>query len=326
MTETSGPPTPRRRHRNSFPIARVAGIEVRVHFTFFLLLALFAYAGPAAGFDNAFMAVAWVLAVFGCVLVHEFSHCIVARRRGGEVHEILLMPLGGISKLERLPERPADEFAIAIAGPIASFGIAIAAGLACIATGRALVPIDLVAGAWFARLAWLNLILGAFNLLPAFPLDGGRVFRSLLERRLDLESATIIATRVGHAFAAALVVVGILFDIWLALIGLFVYFGASAEQTATIVHLRLRGHRVGELMRIDLDRLAPFAGLASNGVAPNDQLSDEIVARVASAPDRQLPVVKSGQLVGVLRFEDIERLVASAPAPIQDAPKPADNH
>jgi Zn-dependent protease len=288
------------RHRASFPIARVSGIEIRVHLTFLLLLALFAAAGKRAGFGSAWFAVAWLLVIFGCVVLHELSHSLVARRRGATVHEIMLFPLGGISKLEHLPETPADEFAIAIAGPLASFAIGIAAGLLAVVARRDLLPIDLVQGAWLSRILWANLLIGAFNLLPAFPLDGGRV--------LDLLGATRVATRVGHALAAALVVTGLFVDVWLVLIGVFVYFGASAEEQATIIHVRLKGHQVFEIMRVDLDRTGIPRSRAVV-VGPDDELTDDLVATVAGAPDREVAVIERGEVIGVLRLEDIERLV-----------------
>lgn len=296
-------------HRTSFPVARVSGIEVRVHWTFLLLLALFAWAGPASGFGSAYAAVAWVLVLFACVVAHEFAHSIVARRRGGEVHEILLFPLGGVSKLERLPEAPADEFAIAIAGPLCSLALAVGAALLAVATGRPLLPPDLIRGPWLARIAWANALLAVFNLLPAFPLDGGRVFRALLERRRDLLTATRIATRVGHALAVAFVVVGLFADLWLVFIGVFVYFGASAEERATIIHTRLKGHQVFEVMRVDLDRTGVPAGRDVT-VGPDDPLTDDLVADVARAPGHEVVVLEHDAVIGVLRLEDIERLVS----------------
>lgn len=299
-------------HRTSFPIARVSGIEVRVHWTFLLLLALFAWAGPASGFGSAYTAVAWVIVLFACVVAHEFAHSIVARRRGGDVHEILLFPLGGVSKLEHLPEDPADEFAIAIAGPLCSLGLAAGAALLAVAFGRPLLPPDLIRGPWLSRIVWANALLAAFNLLPAFPLDGGRVFRALLERRLDLLSATRVATRVGHVLAAALGVIGLLFDPWLVFIGVFVYFGASAEERATIIHTRLKGHQVFEVMRVDLDRTG-IPRSRDTTVGPDDLLTDELVAEVATAPDHEVVVLEHDEVIGVLRLEDIERLVSRPP-------------
>lgn len=295
-------------HRTSFPVARVRGIEVRVHWTFLLLLALFAWAGPASGFGSSYAAVAWVLLLFACVVAHEFAHSIVARRRGGDVHEIMLFPLGGVSKLEHLPEAPADELAIAIAGPLCSLAIAFGAAVLAVAVGRPLLPPDLVQGPWLSRVVWANALLAAFNLLPAFPLDGGRVFRALLERRFDLLTATRIATRVGHALAAVFVVVGLAVDVWLVLIGLFVYFGASAEERATIIHTRLKGHQVFEVMRVDLDRTGVPASRAVT-VGPDDLLTDDLVAAVATAPGHEVVVLEHDAVIGVLRLEDIERLV-----------------
>jgi Zn-dependent protease len=311
MTDPDATTPSLRRGRASFPIARIAGIEVRVHLTFLLLVALFAWAGPDSGFGSAIAAVAWLLLIFTCVVAHEFAHCVIARRRGADVHEILLFPLGGVSKLEHLPERPADELAIAIAGPLSSLVIAGGAALLALTAGRSLLPVDLVAGPWLTRVMWANALLAAFNLLPAFPLDGGRVFRAYLERRLDLLAATRVATRVGHALAAALIVVGFAVDLWLAFIGIFIFFGASAEERATIIHTRLKGHQVFEVMRMDLDRIEVPRHPVT--VGPDDTLSDELVAAVAQAPDHELAVVEHDTVIGVLRLEDIERLVSRPP-------------
>jgi Zn-dependent protease len=184
-------------------------------------------------------------------VVHELAHSVVARRRGATVREILLLPIGGVSRLEHLPETPKDEFAIAIAGPVASLGLAGLGVMLSVATGAPLVPIHLFDGALVARLAWVNLILAGFNLIPAFPMDGGRVYRSILERRLDLETATRRAARLGRVVAVVLGIAGFLFDLWLLFIAVFVYLGASAEEAATIVHVRLRGLRVADVMLRD---------------------------------------------------------------------------
>ena len=312
MDATRDRTTGQRRSLASFRIARVAGIDIRVHLSFLLLVALFVVVAPDPGVGSALLSVAWLLAIFGCVVVHEFAHSLVARSRGVGVHEILLLPLGGVSKMERLPERPQDEFAIAVVGPLASYGLAGIAAVACVFAGRSLLPIDLIDGAWLAKLTWLNLMLGTFNLIPAFPLDGGRVFRSLLERTHDLESATRIATRVGHVFAAALMIVGFLFDVWLMLIGAFIYFGASAEQAATIVHLRLEGHRVADAMRTDLDRITAGPWVTETPLAPDEALDDGVFARLAASPGRELPVYRADQLVGILRFEDVQRLIQTS--------------
>jgi Zn-dependent protease len=254
MTAQRGDVRPRRRpvtHRLSVSLGHVLGIDIRVHATFLLLVALFALAYSGSGVPGVAAGLAWLVVIFACVVIHELAHSLVARRRGGVVHEIVLLPIGGVSKLERLPESPADELAVAIAGPLASLALAILAATGALAFGQSLLPVDMFAGPVLPRIAWFNLLVGAFNLLPAFPLDGGRVFRALLERHRDLETATRQSARVGRVLAVLLIVVGLLLNFWLALIGLFVYFGASAEEAATIVHLRLKGLRVADAMLLD---------------------------------------------------------------------------
>jgi Zn-dependent protease/CBS domain-containing protein len=301
------------------PIATIAGIQVRMHVTFLLLVGLFAIAFSGPDRPGPFAGIAWLLAIFTCVLAHEFAHCLVARRRGGIVHEIVLLPIGGVSKMERLPESPADEFAVAIAGPATSFGIGIGAGLLCLAVGQPLVPVDLLDGAVLHRLAWLNLALAAFNLLPAFPLDGGRVLRSLLERRLDLETATRRAARIGRMFAVLLGAIGILFDLWLVIIAVFVYFGASAEEVATIVHVRLQNRTVGDVMLLDPVVLPAEMTVheARSALRRTAQRTFPVVASdryAGSVGARSLLAARADQRVGALVDESAPAVAASDPA------------
>jgi Zn-dependent protease len=247
------PKPPSAAHRAlSFPIGRVAGIQIRVHVTFFLLVPLFALAGAQPGGPGVLGAIAWLVLIFACVVVHELAHCLVGRPRGLVVHEIELLPIGGVSKLENLPEDPHDELAMAIAGPPASIGIAVGAAAVAALLSVPLLPVDLFGGSVLTRLVWFNLLIAAFNLLPAFPLDGGRVFRAFLEERgATLERATRIAARTGRTVAIVFVAVGLVWDLWLAIIGVFVYFGAAAEEAGTIAHVRL-GHRVvGDVMLLE---------------------------------------------------------------------------
>jgi Zn-dependent protease len=301
------PPPP---HRWSVVVARVASIDIRVHASFVLLVALFALAAPEPGWSGVALSLLWLVILFSSVVAHELAHSLVARRKGGVVHEILLFPLGGISKLERLPETPRDELEIAAAGPLTSLAIGVGALTAGAALGRALLPIDLLHGAWLMRIAWMNLILGVFNLIPAFPLDGGRVLRAVLERRRDLLTATRIATRVGHALAALLIVAGVMFDIWLALIGIFVYFGASAEEAGTIAHERLRGHRVRELTVRAPNLSDPGAAVPDDDAVSIDAPIDlDLLARLEHHRG-SLVVVEDGAPVGLLLLADVGRLLA----------------
>jgi Zn-dependent protease len=306
-----------RPHHWSVSLGRIAGIEVRVHASFLILVVLFAALAPEPGVASALRNVGWLMLVFACVVVHELSHCFVARRRGAQVDEILLFPLGGVSRLRNLPESPRDELAIAIVGPLTSIGLAVLAGFGAVLLGQALVPVDLLSGGLLVRLAWLNLILGMFNLLPAFPLDGGRVLRALLERTRSLEAATRAATRVGHAFAAGLMVAGFFFDVWLLLIGIFVYFGASAEEAATIVHARLRGHHVRDAMEpitADAKRVPGITEAEAPDVEADAPLDDEVLEELQGAPAHTVIVRDHGEVVGVLKPEDVIRLVSEADA------------
>lgn len=231
-------------------VARIAGIDVRVHPLLVLFVALLAVDSAAAG-ESVVRSLSWLVVVFSCVLVHELSHSLVARRRSVPVRGIVLLPIGGMSQMERLPDRPRDELAIAIAGPLSSIALAVAAGVVAVGAGQGLLPVDLLDGTFLHRLAWFNLLLGGFNLLPAFPLDGGRVLRATLARRQPLERATAVAAAIGRYLALVMAAVGIAVNLWLLIIAVFVYFGASAEEAATLAHVRLQGHRVGEVMVLD---------------------------------------------------------------------------
>ena len=191
----------------------------------------------------------WLVLIFACVVFHELSHCLVGRRHGLVVHEIDLLPIGGVSRLESFPETPRDEFAMAIAGPrrqrrprrcgCARGPRAFASALPDRLPARATAPAARVAQPVARRVQHD----------PCVPTRRrSRVLRSLLERRYDMARATQIAGRAGRLFALLLVGVGVVWNLWLVIIGIFVYFGASAEESATLIHLRLGGRRVHDAM------------------------------------------------------------------------------
>jgi len=214
----------------SIRVARIFGIDVRVHWTFLLLIAVVALTSTDR--SEFLMNLLWIVAVFGSVLPHELSHCFVARRRGAIVKDILLTPIGGMSEMQQIPRAPSDEAAIAVVGPLTSVALGLVLlGMGALAGAR-LWPPTLFAGSWFARLAWLNLLLGAFNLLPALPMDGGRVLRALLARNHDQKTATRMAGRVARVLAVVMAVVGVLYDYWLVIIAIFVWLGARSEESA----------------------------------------------------------------------------------------------
>jgi Zn-dependent protease len=221
--------------RGSVGVAHLFGIEIRLHWTFLTLVFLLAWSNAGGGPRAIWVGLVWVGAVFGSVLVHELAHCLVARRRGAVVNDILLTPIGGMSQLDNIPEASADELAIAIVGPLTSLALAfVAAGLG-MAFGAKLWPPTLFAGSWFARLVWLNVLLGGFNLLPALPMDGGRVLRAALARHRDRASATQLAAQVARFLAVSMIAVGFFYSFWLIIIGIFVLLGAKAEEQAAQV-------------------------------------------------------------------------------------------
>jgi Zn-dependent protease len=240
----SGSPSGGRPNR-SLLIGRLDGVAIRVHWTFLFVVVVIVAADQPRGWWAVTAGLAWVIALFASVVMHELAHCIVARRRGAVVFGILLLPIGGLSQLDRIPDKPADELAIASVGPLTSLGLGLILLLGGITVGLHVWPPSLWTGPWLARLGWMNLLLGAFNLAPALPMDGGRVLRSLLERRFDRAEATRLAVKVARIIAYAMIVVGFAYDLWLFLIGLFVLVGASAEKrdaTSEETHRRSSGH------------------------------------------------------------------------------------
>lgn len=224
--------------RWSLPLVSVAGVTVRVHVTFLALVVLVALSAGAED-ESAGEAVGWLVVLFACVVVHELAHALVARSKGIEVHEIDLLPIGGVSRLERIPDRWRDEAAIAAAGPATSAAVSVLAFVAASAAGQPLLPAGVSGGPLLVRLGWVNLMLAVFNLLPAFPLDGGRVFRALLERDRSRVAATRQAARLSRVLALGMIWIGLLSNPWLVVIGFFVMIAGRAEEAAVLIHAAL---------------------------------------------------------------------------------------
>ncbi|HYN00277.1 MAG TPA: site-2 protease family protein, partial [Aestuariivirgaceae bacterium] len=208
----------------SFSLGRIAGTEVRVHFTFLLLVAWYGIAaGLRGGQTAAIGAVVFILAVFACVLAHEFGHVLTARRYGINTRDITLLPIGGVANIERMPDRPGQELVIAIAGPAVNVVIAI---VLIVLFGLSFTPeriADIEQGRldFVTRLASVNIALVLFNLLPAFPMDGGRVLRALLAMRLGRLRATRIAAMIGQIVAFGLGFIGLFGSPLLIFIAIF---------------------------------------------------------------------------------------------------------
>jgi Zn-dependent protease/CBS domain-containing protein len=224
--------------RWSFKIARIAGIDVRIHATFFLLLGFVAYfAGHRAGAGWGLNAVLIWLLVFLCVLLHELGHALAAKAYGIPTVDITLYPIGGIARMERMPEKPVQELVVAIAGPLVNVVIIIVLGAVLLATGGLDVTKILTDPDLLQIVFWANIVMLVFNLIPAFPLDGGRVLRALLATRMEYARATRLAASIGQGLALALGIGGAFTNnLFLILIAIFIYMAAESE--AAVVQMR----------------------------------------------------------------------------------------
>lgn len=241
----------------AYRIARVSGIDIKVHVTFVLILALFGWQwGRDHGAGGAAFGVLLALALFACVTLHELGHSLVAQRFGIPVRQIVLLPLGGVALLGRIPEKPRQELLIAIAGPLVNVAIALLllplVGAAATMTGLdgqgVVAGMQTPSAATF--LVWLfaaNVSLVLFNLIPAFPLDGGRILRAVLAMRMSHPRATAIASSVGQGFALLFGLIGFLTGhVMLVLVAVFVFFGAGQENAVTQARTHLSTMRVGD--------------------------------------------------------------------------------
>jgi Zn-dependent protease len=237
----------------SIKIGSAWGIPIELHLTFILLMiAVFVLS------DLYFFALILFLFVF--VVVHELSHSLVARHYKIKVRKIVLYPIGGVSEIEEIPENPRIEWRMAIAGPLSSLVI----GLVLLGLNQ-IAPVAIAGtlyGSFTLDLAVLNIFLGAFNLIPAFPMDGGRVFRALLAERMKFSDATRYAAFIGRLFGIFMVFFGLFYNFWLIIIGVFIYIGASEETEQTIVSTTMARVRVKDVMYPEAAVVKPEATLA----------------------------------------------------------------
>ncbi len=284
--------------RWSWRIARVAGIDIYMHFTFLILLGWVAwsYYSQHQRIDEALAGVAFILCLFTIVVLHELGHALTARHFGIATRDITLLPIGGVARLERMPEDPRQELLVALAGPAVNVVLA-AIFFIILLFGQGLAPQSLVmrvGGPFLDQILWINVGLALFNLIPAFPMDGGRVLRALLHLRMDYVRATQIAAAIGQAAALA-------FGMWglwagnalLVFIALFVWLGAAGEASMVQMRSALAGIPVREAMVTHLRTLSPEETLA------------HAVEHVMDGFQQDFPVLAHGQVVGILTRSDL---------------------
>lgn len=220
----------------SINAGRIFGIKFRIHVTFFLLLLYVFFSDIKEGFGQAGLSVLFVCAIFACVVIHELSHSLVARRFGREPKSITLLPIGGVAEIDLMPTKPSQEIAISIVGPITNILIAILlALLGGLKLASAIEKSNLtVSQSFLTNLIAANIVLAVFNLIPALPMDGGRVFRSILALKFGFLRATLWAVAIGKVIALLFIVLGFRYDPWLALIGFFIFSGANNEKQQAI--------------------------------------------------------------------------------------------
>ena len=286
----------------SLKLGKLLGIDVYLHFTFLLLLAFlgFVYWRSTQNVEAALRGVAFIVALFGCVVLHELGHALMARRYGIKTRDITLLPIGGIARLERMPEKPLQEFWVALAGPAVNVIIAavLLVGLAATDGFTPVKEISVTGGSFWQRLMVLNLALVAFNLLPAFPMDGGRVLRALLAMRLGRRRATAIAANVGQGMAILFGIVGFFYNPFLVFIGIFVYLGAQAEASMVEMQSALAGLRVRDAMMTRFRTLAAQDTLA------------KAVEELLAGSQQDFPVIEDDQPIGILRRNDLVKALA----------------
>ena len=297
---SSQPNVPPSHDGGSFRIGTIAGIPIRIHITFLLLLAWIGVVGaPATGSGSG--ALLFVVALFGCVLLHELSHAVVAQRYKIRTLSITLYPVGGVALLETHPA-PRDELWIALAGP--AMNLAIAAAIAIVVKvghfGGSVIQNGHMTGSFSSNMISANLILGLFNLIPAFPMDGGRILRALVARFTDEVRATEIAARIGQFFAIACGIFALTRgDFLLIMVAAFVYLGAGQEASATRTRSLMIGHRVAEAMQTEFKTLSTGNSLR------------EAAAILISGSQHDFPVLSGTEIVGLLSREDLMRGMAA---------------
>jgi Zn-dependent protease/CBS domain-containing protein len=276
----------------SWKIGRFAGIDVYIHSTFFLLLAFIGVVNWLAErtLAGTIEGVGFMLALFGCVLLHEFGHALTAQRYGIKTRDITLLPIGGVARLERMPEDPKQELWVALAGPAVNVVIAGVLYL-WLASQSLLEPIanlSVSQGSFLERVMLVNVSLVLFNLLPAFPMDGGRVVRALLAMRMDYTRATQIAATLGQGMALIFGFIGLFSNPFLLFIAFFVWIGAAQEASLVQMKAALGGIPVSRAMVTSFESVPEGANLGT---------AIDVLLRGAQ---EDFPVTRDGQLVGVL--------------------------
>jgi len=281
----------------SLYIGKPAGIKVFIHWTFILLVIWLAWMHlqQGHGFIEITLGLIFLVALFACVTLHEFGHALAARRYGIGTKDINLLPIGGVARLESMPEDPKEELVVAIAGPAVNVAIAIGLYIIMLAIGQADMELGhhITGNNFLADLLVINIILVLFNLIPAFPMDGGRVLRALLAFKMKRSKATQVAASIGQLLAIGFVFLGLFYNPWLMFIGIFVFMGAGAEAKHVSATENLHALKAKDVMKRKYPVL-PSASIASNAVS-----------LFIESKSPELVLADEGRFVGIICYERI---------------------
>lgn len=278
--------------KSAVRIATVKGIEVSIHWTFLLLIAWIILQNIRSGIATGpiLWTLAFVLAIFVCVILHEFGHALTARRYGIKTKDITLYPIGGVARLETLPRKPKEELLVALAGPAVNLVIALLL--------LPLVDWDVVSsqetatqigpGNFLLAFTAVNVWLAVFNLIPAFPMDGGRVFRALLSFWMDRARATRAAAMLGQVLAIGFIFLGFYVNPFLIFIGLFIILGAQAESNYAQAEALMEGHTVLDLTMREMPTVSP------------DIAVSELVKEILNTQKKNFVVAEGDRVLGVV--------------------------
>jgi len=273
-------------------LARIAGIDVYMHATFLLLIGWVALSHwtEQGTLDGALSGILFILLLFVFVVMHEYGHALTARKFGIKTRDITLYPIGGVARLERMPEKPIEELWVALAGPAVNVVIAVILFAYILLTNsfEPIMSLTIATGSFIERLMVVNLWLVIFNLIPAFPMDGGRVLRALLGLRMEYVRATQIAANVGQAFAFIFGFIGLFSNPFLVFIAFFVWTGASQEASMVQMKHSLSGIPVTRAMLTDFEVLTPADNLST------------VVNLILAGSQQDFPVIQDDHVIGIL--------------------------
>lgn len=295
--------------RYTLHVASFFGIPVRIHFTFPLILIVFGTeAWLGGGWPEAIRAVLLIMAVFVCVVLHEFGHSLQVRRYGITVRDVVLLPIGGMARADRIPEVPRQEIVMAISGPLVNFALAAVIFAVMVVMDKPMSPEPDFLTSLFA----INIVLGTFNLIPAYPMDGGRILRGLLATKLPYLRATRYATIVGQLIALTFVVLGFVFHelIMLPVIAVFIFVGAMGEENMIRARFTLGDKRIRDFVDPHVASVFDEYPKSTAGlpVVEADTPALQVYYHLKSRKVPAVVVVDGGTVVGTVSYKRLHRL------------------